>query len=72
MRLPLLAGKGVFNALQRLGSQEIRRRGSHVKIEHGDGRRIVFPFLKEVDRFTLCGALRDADIGEEEFLEALR
>ncbi|MBT5707901.1 type II toxin-antitoxin system HicA family toxin [bacterium] len=72
MRLPLLSGKDVFNALQRLGFQEISRRGSHVKMEHGDGRRIVFPFHKEVDRFTLRGALRDADVGEEEFLNVLR
>ena len=72
MRLPLLAGKDEFSALQRLGFQETSRRGSHVKMEHGDGRRIIFPYHKEVNRFTLRGALRDADIGEEEFLEALR
>ena len=37
-------------------------------MEHPDGRRIVFPFHDEVDRFTLKGALRDAAIPIEEFL----
>lgn len=72
MRLPLLSGKEVLNALQRLGFEEISRRGSHVKMEHDDGRRIVFPFHKEVDRYTLRGALRDADVNEEKFVQVLR
>ena len=72
MKLPLLAGREIFAALRRLGFQEIHRKGSHVKMEHADGRRIVFPFHDEVDRHTLRGALRDADISEQEFLEHLR
>lgn len=27
-----------------MGFIEVRRKGSHVKREHPDGRRIVFPF----------------------------
>jgi predicted RNA binding protein YcfA (HicA-like mRNA interferase family) len=54
--------------LTRLGFVEIDRRGSHVKMEHPDGRRIVFPYHPEVDRYTLKGALRDAGIEVEEFL----
>ena len=68
MKLPLLSGRQVLSALQRMGFREIHRKGSHVKMEHGDGRRIVFPFHDEVDRFTLKGALRDASIDIEEFL----
>lgn len=41
-------------------------------MEHADGRRIVFPFHDEVDRFTLKGALRDADIEAKEFLKHVR
>ena len=55
-----------------MGFVEIHRRGSHVKMEHKDGRRIVFPYHAEVDRYTLRGALRDADIKEEEFLKHVR
>jgi predicted RNA binding protein YcfA (HicA-like mRNA interferase family) len=72
VKLPLLSGRQVLAALQRLGFVEIHRKGSHVKMEHSDGRRIVFPFHAEVDRFTLRGALRDADIDEEEFLRQVR
>ena len=72
MKLPLLSGKQVLAALQRLGFVEIHRRGSHVKMQHPDGRVIVFPFHDEIDRYTLKGALRDADINPEEFLMCLK
>ena len=51
---------------------EVARKGSHVKMKHADGRMIVFPFHDEVDRFTLKGALQDADIDVSDFLEAVR
>jgi predicted RNA binding protein YcfA (HicA-like mRNA interferase family) len=47
------------------------RNTSHVKTEHPDGRRIVFPFHEEIDRYTLKGALKDADIDVTEFLKHL-
>jgi predicted RNA binding protein YcfA (HicA-like mRNA interferase family) len=72
MKLPLLSGRQVQAALQRLGFREIHRKGSHVKMEHADGRRIVFPYHDEIDRHTLRGALRDADIDEAEFLAEAR
>ena len=68
MKLPLLSGRQVLGALQRLGFVEIHRKGSHLKMEHSDGRRIVFPFHDEVDRYTLKGALRDATVPIEDFL----
>ena len=72
MKLPLLSGKQVVNTLGRLGFVEVGRKGSHVKMKHSDGRIIVFPFHDEVDRFTLKGALRDADIEIEEFVRAIK
>ena len=42
------------------------------KLEHPDGRRIVFPFHREVDRYTLKGALRDADIAVGDFLREVK
>ena len=72
MKLPLLSGRQVLAALQRMGFAEIHRKGSHVKMEHPDGRRIVFPFHDELDRFTLKGALRDASVEVPEFLNHVR
>ena len=69
MKLPLLSGKQVLAALLRLGFVEIHRKGSHVKMKHADGRVIVFPYHDEVDRYTLRGALHDAEVDAEEFLK---
>ena len=72
MKLPLLTGKQVLCALQRLGFVETHRKGSHVKMQHSDGRRIVFPFHSEIDRFTLKGALKDAQIDVDNFLRNVK
>lgn len=72
MKLPLLSGRQVIAALERLGFAEVHRKGSHIKMRHPDGRLIVFPVHDEVDRFTLRGALRDADIDPEDFLKQVR
>jgi predicted RNA binding protein YcfA (HicA-like mRNA interferase family) len=72
VKLPLLSAKEVLAALKRLGFVEVHRKGSHLKMKHPDGRVIVFPFHDEVDRYTLKGALRDAEIDVAEFLDNLR
>lgn len=72
MKLPLLSGKQVLAALTGLGFVEVHRRGSHVKMQHADGRMIVFPFHDDVDRFTLKGALGDAGVDVDSFLAAVR
>ena len=68
MKLPLLSGREVLKALERLGFTEVHRKGSHVKMKHADGRTLVFPYHDEVDRYTLKGALCDASIEIEDFL----
>jgi predicted RNA binding protein YcfA (HicA-like mRNA interferase family) len=72
MKLPLLSGRQILAALTRLGFVEVHRKGSHVKMRHEDGRVIVFPFHDEVDRYTLKGALRDADIEVADFLKEVK
>ena len=71
MKLPILSGREVLAALKRMGFKEIHRKGSHIKMQHPDGRKIVFPFHDEVDRYTLKGALKDAEIDIEEFMKNL-
>ena len=72
MKLPLLSGRQVLRTLNRLGFVEVHREGSHVKMRHEDGRKIIFPFHDEIDRFTLKGALRDAEVDLEEFVKELK
>ena len=72
MKLPLLSGRQVVRTLERLGFVEVHRKGSHVKMRHEDSRMIVFPFHDEIDRFTLKGALRDAEVDLEQFVKSIR
>ncbi len=72
MKLPLLSGKQVLAALELMGFEEIHRKGSHVKMLHSDGRKIVFPYHNEVDRYTLKGALTDAEIDIDKFLKNVK
>ena len=72
MKLPLLSGKEVLAALGRMGFVEVLRKGSHVKMIHPDERKIVFPYHAEVDRYTLKGALRDANVDLDEFLANIK
>lgn len=64
MKLPLLSGKQALAALQRLGFVEVHRGGSHVKMQHPDGRIVVFPFHDEIDRYTLRGCSRFQETGQ--------
>lgn len=72
MKLPLLSGRQVLATLHRLGFVEIHRKGSPLKREHPDGRRIVFPYPDEVDRYTLKGALRDAAFPGDDFIRNIK
>ena len=72
MKLPLLSGRQIVAALERLGFVEVHRRGSHVKMKHPDGRIIVFPYTSEVDRYTLRGALQDGGVDIDEFVRHVR
>ena len=71
MKLPLLNAREVLSALRRLGFQEVHQKGSHVKLAHSDGRVIIIPYHNPVDRYTLKGALKDAEIDVQEFLKVL-
>jgi predicted RNA binding protein YcfA (HicA-like mRNA interferase family) len=72
MKPPLLSGRQVVAALERLGFIETHRKGSHVKMRHLDGRVIVFPYHDEIDRYTLRGALRDAGVDLADLLQQIR
>jgi hypothetical protein len=51
------------------------RSGGHEatkKMKHPDGRKIVFPYHDEVDRYTLKGALKDAEVEVKEFIKHIK
>jgi predicted RNA binding protein YcfA (HicA-like mRNA interferase family) len=72
MKLPLLSGRQVLSTLKRLGFVEVHRKGSHVKMLHSDGRKIIFPYHDEVDRYTLKGALKDSGVSIAEFINSIK
>lgn len=68
---PGVSGAQVVRALERLGFEQVRQRGSHVVMRQR-GRGCTVPLHKEVRVGTLATILRQADIAPDEFFEALR
>jgi len=70
-RLPRVSGQEAIRVLERLGFYAARQRGSHVVMRRGD-RGCAIPLHKELAVGTLRGALRQAGVSSEEFIEAWR
>jgi len=71
-RLPVVSGAQLVQALERVGWESVRQRGSHVRLKHPDRSvPLVIPLHKELKRGTLSGILRDAGIDREELAELL-
>ena len=69
---PLLSGRKLIKAFERLGYRKVSQKGSHIKIRNDDtGSVLIIPDHKEVDRWTLKTILRQAEISEEKFKEYL-
>ncbi|MCA9998685.1 MAG: type II toxin-antitoxin system HicA family toxin [Anaerolineales bacterium] len=73
-RLPSLNGRQIITALQNGGFVIVRQKGSHVRLQHPDGRVVTVPLHpgQDVGRGLLRKILRDADITRDEFIELLQ
>lgn len=69
-KLPIVSGSDILGALQRLGFEQVRQRGSHVVMRRGAAGCTV-PMHREVKRGTLAAILRQAGITLDELVEAL-
>lgn len=70
--LPVVSGRQLVKALEKLGWCVARQRGSHVHLKHPDqAALLVVPMHRELKRGTLNGLLRDASIGREELRRLL-
>ena len=69
-KLPHLSGAEIIRALERLGFQQIRQKGSHVILKR-ESSGCVVPLHREVKVGTLAGILRQAGIDAAEFLQVL-
>ena len=67
--LPRVSGREVVKALQKVGYEKDRQRGSHIVLRRPapPHRRITVPDHKEVARGTLRAIIRQAGLTVDEF-----
>jgi predicted RNA binding protein YcfA (HicA-like mRNA interferase family) len=70
--LPVLSGDECVRALQRIGYEVARQRGSHVRLRCSGRPPVTVPLHRELDRGTLRAILRAAGIEVDEFVGLLR
>jgi predicted RNA binding protein YcfA (HicA-like mRNA interferase family) len=69
-KLPRLSGADAIRALERLGFEQVRQRGSHVVLRRA-GKGCVVPLHKELATGTLRGILKQAGVSTGEFTAQL-
>lgn len=73
-RLRRVSGREAIRALERLGFEQVRQRGSHIVLrqETAEGAKgCVVPLHRELAIGTLRGILKQAGVGVDEFVEQL-
>ena len=68
--LPHVSGADAVRALQKLGFEVIRQKGSHVVMRRGSVGCVV-PQHREIKVGTLSGVLKQAGVSANEFMQAL-
>jgi predicted RNA binding protein YcfA (HicA-like mRNA interferase family) len=69
-KLPHISGKEAVRALEKLGFEVTRQRGSHIVMRKGmDG--CVVPNHREIKTGTLAGVLKQAGVSAESFIAQL-
>ena len=68
-KLQRLSGEQAIKALERMGFQKVRQRGSHVVMRREDVGCVI-PLHRELATGTLRGALRQAGVDPGEFIKA--
>jgi predicted RNA binding protein YcfA (HicA-like mRNA interferase family) len=69
-KMPHVSGSEAVSALQRLGFEVTRQKGSHIVMRRGSSGCVV-PNHREIKTGTLSGILRQAGVSVEEFIAAL-
>jgi len=69
-KLPVVSGRETIRALEKIGFDVTRQRGSHVVLRKGS-QGCVVPDHKELKTGTLAGILKQAGVSIDVFLDAL-
>jgi len=73
-KLPVVSGRDVIKALAKAGFRVIRQKGSHVRLERVQARKVIkltVPMHETLKRGTLRQIITDVEMSVEEFLELL-
>jgi predicted RNA binding protein YcfA (HicA-like mRNA interferase family) len=72
-RIVPLPAKKVVKALEKVGFQPVRQKGSHLFLEHLDGRTTVLPIHpnKDLKVNLINKILKDAGISRDEWVELI-
>ena len=72
-KLPIVSGQETIRALEKIGFQIVRQKGSHVRMKHEDNRVVTIPVHgnKSLGKGLLRKILRDAELTVEQFREFL-
>lgn len=70
---PTVTGRRLMKALQEMGFEVVRRKGSHHFLQHVDGRCTVIPVHagETIGRGLLSQIMRDCEISAEELRKIL-
>ena len=73
-KLPVLKSRELLAILKKMGFSKHHQAGSHIQMQHADGRRTTVPYHpgQEVRRGTLKGIIDDLNITAEAFTEIVR
>lgn len=73
--LPIISGKRLVQVLGSIGYENVRQRGSHVRLRHpenGSHKPTTGPLHKTLKRGTLSSILKDAGLTGDELAEQLK
>lgn len=71
-KLPVVSGREVIRALEKVGFVRIRQKGSHVSLyRQSDERITLVPLHNEIAKGTLKSILKDVNLSTEELIKLL-
>lgn len=70
-KLPSMTADEIIKALKKIGFEQIRQKGSHVRLKHPDNRIVTIPVHtgKILGKGLLRKILRDSELTVEKLLE---
>lgn len=70
--LPVISGHECIRALEKVGYEQARTRGSHVRLRCPGRTPVTVPLHRELDRGTLRQIITTANLSVDEFVSLLK